>query len=81
MCLCSKLLEYRKPVILMAMAFSFYNGYWRLLLYTLDLDRFTYASCFRDSCDFYVLLMLHQPLNGKVLPKGSMSILEGIIAE
>ena len=47
----SKLLEYRKPVILMAMALVL-QRYWRRLLYTLDLDRFTNASCFRDSCDF-----------------------------
>lgn len=48
----SKLLEYRKPVHFNGNGLSFYNGYWRRLLYTLDLDRFTNASCFRDSCDF-----------------------------
>ena len=47
----SKLLEYRKPVILMAMALVLQRLLASVTLY-IDLDRFTNASCFRDSCDF-----------------------------
>ena len=47
----SKLLEYRKPVILMAMALVFTTVMASVTLY-IGFGPITNASCFRDSCDF-----------------------------